>query len=252
MQAKQKLSAVIITFNEADRIVQCLNSVDFCDEVIVVDSGSRDNTTQLAESAGAKVVKQEWLGYGRQKQFAVDQASNNWVLCIDADEKISVELRDSILKCLEGPGYSAYLMPRCNRFLGHWLKHGEGYPDKSLRFFDRQHARWSDDDIHEKVITSKPLGELDGDLLHESQDTLEKYLAKQNRYTTLQAEAMIANGKEVGILKLVVNPVFRFIKFYLIRKGFMDGLPGFVHIMIGCMNTFIKYAKVLEARKHAK
>jgi hypothetical protein len=129
--------------------------------------------------------------------------------------------------------------------MGRYLRHGEGYPDWSLRFFDRRHARWSADAVHEKVLTEAEIGTLAGDLLHDTAETLDSYLAKQNRYTTLAAEAALAAGRRASVVQLLVSPVLRFIKFYLLRRGFLDGVPGLVHILIGCQNSFIKYAKML-------
>lgn len=240
------LSAVVITLNAAAQLRACLESIAFAQEIIVVDSGSNDGTVALAQAIGARVVHKEWLGFGRQKQFAVAQATNGWVLCLDADERVSAELRAAIQGALTAPEFKAYEMPRRNCFMGRWLKHGEGYPDFNLRLFHRDHARWSDDDIHEHVLTSAPIGRLDGDLLHESETSLHDYIVKQNRYTTLQAQRLFAAGKRASHLRLWLNPLFRFIKFYFLRRGFMDGVPGFVHIVIGCQNSFLKYAKLRQ------
>lgn len=240
------LSVVIITLNEESRLEKCLESVSFADEIVVVDSGSQDRTVSIALSFRARVIQQKWLGFGPQKQFGVEQASYDWVLCIDADEQVSPELAASIRKAMEAPSANAWQMPRRNRFMGRWLKHGEGYPDLSLRLFHREHARWSDDQVHETVEADCPVGQLNGDLLHESEETLADYLTKQNRYTSLQAQSLFERGRIPGASRLVLSPVLRFIKFYLIRQGFRDGLPGFVHICIGCMNSFMKYAKTIE------
>ena len=243
------LSAVIITKNAATQIGACLASLAFADEVLVVDSGSTDGTVDIARAAGARVLQAEWLGFGRQKQFAVTHAAHDWVLCLDADERVSDALRASIVSALMSPRATAYAMARCNRFMGHWLRHGEGYPDWSLRLFDRRHARWSDDPVHEKVLANARPARLSGDLLHDSAETLDRYLDKQNRYTTLQAEAMRAAGKHASLVRLVLSPLARFIKFYVIRLGFLDGQAGLVHIAIGCMNSFNKYAKLLALQR---
>jgi hypothetical protein len=129
------------------------------------------------------------------------------------------------------------------------LKHGEGYPDWSLRLFDRRQARWSKDAVHEKVETSADIGELTGDLLHDSAESIASYLTKQNRYTTLAAEMAIKSGKRSGFAQIILSPLVRFIKFYFLRQGFRDGLPGLIHIAIGCFNSFSKYAKMLERQK---
>lgn len=256
---RQPLSVAIITLNAAAQLEACLQSAAFADEIVVVDSGSSDGTQALAERYGARVIPQSWLGFGPQKQFAVDAAKHDWVLCLDADERVTPALQAAIQAALEirpnsastAADTHAYRFPRCNRFLGRYLKHGEGYPDWSLRLFNRRHARWSDDAVHEKVVSDGPVCILQADLLHDSAESLSTYLTKQNRYTSLAAEMALAAGKRSSLGRVVLSPVVRFIKFYFIRQGFRDGLPGFVHIAIGCFNSMIKYAKMLERQNAA-
>ncbi len=244
---RQPLSVVIITLNAASQLAECLASVRFANEVVVVDSGSTDGTRELALAAGARVIEQAWLGFGRQKQFAVEVACHDWVLCLDADERVSEALRGALENALKSPStVTAYRFPRRNRFLGRYLRYGEGYPDWSLRLFDRRQARWSDDAVHEKVIAQGAVGTLSGDLLHDSAETLASYLNKQNRYTSLAAEMAVGAGKRAGAGRVLFSPLVRFLKFYLVRQGFRDGLPGLIHIAIGCFNSFIKYAKMRE------
>ena len=247
--SRAPVSAVIITRDAASQLPACLASLDFVDEIVVVDSGSRDTTCDIAREAGARLVLQDWLGFGPQKQFAVGQARNDWVLCLDADERVSPALRADLCRVLASPRQRSYRMARCNRFLGRWLRHGEGYPDWSLRLFDRRAARWSDDAVHERVLGEAPPGTLTGDLLHESAETLSDYFAKQNRYTSLQAQALVASGRRIHAGHLLLSPLLRFVKFYLLRRGFLDGLPGLIHILIGCGNSFAKYAKAIEIRR---
>ncbi len=250
--SSQALSAVVITLNAARELDACLASVAFAQEILVVDSGSTDGTIELAQARGARVVPHAWLGFGRQKQFAVSQAAHDWVLCVDADERVSEALRRSIVAELPAPRGFVYSMARCNRFMGRWLRHGEGYPDWNTRLFHRAHARWSDDPVHEHVLTTAPVVRLAGDLMHESAESLERYLDKQNRYTTLQAERMLADDRGAGALHLVFSPLVRFLKFYVFRLGFLDGVPGLVHISIGCMNSFHKYAKLRALKRPAQ
>ena len=167
---RQPLSVAIITLNAATQLAACLESVRFADEVVVVDSGSNDGTQALAERLGAKVIAQDWLGFGPQKQYAVENAGHDWVLCLDADERVTPALQASIENALKlpltlGPAVvpmvAAFRFARCNRFLGRYLRHGEGYPDWSLRLFDRRQARWSNDAVHEKVETPCSVGEFD-------------------------------------------------------------------------------------------
>lgn len=251
------ISAVIITLNEAENIRRCLESVNFCDDIVVVDSGSTDDTCSLAESCGARVIQQQWLGYGPQKRFAVEQAKNDWVLCIDADEVISPELQQSIthidwqMSDNTLNDIAGFTMPRCNHFMGKPLRYGEGYPDLSLRLFNRLRGQWSEDKVHEGVELTGNSERLQGDLLHFSQETLSQYLEKQNRYTTLQAQALFTRGKRCSASRCFTAPLVRFIKFYVVRRGFLDGAPGFIHIVIGCMNSFNKYAKLLELQQQA-
>jgi len=242
--ARARVSAVVITLNAAGQLAECLASVAFADEILVVDSGSTDGTRELAQKYGARVVAQDWLGFGRQKQFAADQAANDWVLSLDADERVSPELAASLVRALQSPTASVYRMARRNRFMGRWLRHGEGYPDWSARLYHRGKARWSEDMVHEKLLYASTPGTLEGDLLHESAQDLGRYLDKQNRYTTLAAAALHEQGRSAGVVELILSPLVRFIKFYFLRLGFLDGVPGLVHISIGCMNSFIKYAKL--------
>lgn len=250
------LSAVLITLNAEKQLPAALNSLKFCADIVVVDSNSSDNTVELARQLGARVLQQSWLGFGPQKQFAVTQAKYDWVLCLDADERITPMLESSIRAVMHQanqgllPGdVAGFDLARCNFFLGRYLRHGEGYPDYSRRLFNRNKADWSSDAVHEKVegkISGARFEKLQGDLLHESAESLESYLNKQNRYTSIQAQAMADRDKWPGLGKLVLSPVVRFIKFYVVRKGFLDGWPGLVHIAIGCFNSFMKYAKTRE------
>lgn len=242
----QPLSVVLVVHNAEAQLPACLASVPFADEVVVVDSGSSDGTAACAGQHGARVLQRDWMGFGLQKQFAVAQARNDWVLCLDADERVSPELERSIRAALEAPVAPVYRMRRRNRFLGRWLSHGEGYPDWSTRMFDRRNAAWSDDPVHEKVLYSVTPGTLAGDLLHESAEDIANYLQKQNRYSTLAAQQLFERGHNGGAFQLVLSPFVRFTKFYILRLGFLDGLPGLVHTSIGCASSFMKYAKLIE------
>ncbi|HET6720856.1 MAG TPA: glycosyltransferase family 2 protein, partial [Rhodocyclaceae bacterium] len=246
------LSVAVITKNEASRLAACLASVaGLADEVVVVDSGSSDGTVALAEALGARVIVTDWPGFGVQKNRAVAACRNDWVLCLDADERLSPELAASLRALFaaspqQRPARVAYQFARCNHFLGRYLRHGEGYPDWSLRLFDRRAARWSEDPVHETVRTDGPVGRLTGDLIHDSADRLENYLAKQNRYTSLAAQDTRRQAVAGLALRMITSPLLRFVKFYFLRRGFLDGLPGLIHILIGCINSFSKYAKRIE------
>ena len=248
------LSLVVITRDAAHELAACLTSAEFAAETIVVDSGSSDDTAALAARLGARVIVHAWEGFGPQKHFAVGQARHDWVLCLDADERVTPELAAAIAALFAGdgshatalaePAAAAYAMARRNRFLGRWLAHGEGYPDWNVRLFDRRRARWSADTVHEKVVADGPVVRLRGDLLHASAESIDAYIAKQNRYTTVQAAAMHARGERASIAQLVCSPVARFLRFYVLRLGFLDGAAGFAHIAIGAFASFLKYAKL--------
>jgi glycosyltransferase involved in cell wall biosynthesis len=240
------LSLVIIARDAAHELSDCLASAAFAAETVVVDSGSSDDTAAIAVRCGARVIEHAWEGFGPQKNFAVRQARHDWVLCLDADERVSPELAAAIaaLFAQAGPAAAAYTIARRNRFLGRWLAHGEGYPDWNVRLFDRRRARWSDDLVHEKVVADAPAAKLDGDLLHASAESIDAYIAKQNRYTTVQAGQMHARGERASAAQLVVSPVARFLRFYVFRLGFLDGVAGFAHIAIGAFASFLKYAKL--------
>ncbi len=246
---KIPLSVAVIARDAAAQIGPCLESAAFADELLVVDSGSTDGTPDVARRHGARVETRPWLGFGRQKQEAVSLARHDWVLCLDADERITPELERSIREALASQRYHAWRLARRNRFLGRWLAHGEGYPDWTVRLFHRAHASWSNDEVHEAVLTTVQLGRLEGDLLHDSAEDVATYMAKQNRYSSLHAQALYRQGVRAGYWRLAASPLARFVKFYLFRLGFLDGGPGFAHIMIGCGNAFHKYLKLIELQQ---
>ena len=251
-QEKIPLTVAIIAHNAGRQIGPCLASAAFADEILVVDSGSTDETVEIVRRHGGRVETKEWLGFGRQKQYAVSIARNDWVLCLDADERVSDRLAESIRAALASRRYKAYRMARRNSFLGAWLAHGEGYPDWTLRMFHRTSAGWSNDDVHEAVLTTVEVGRLDGDLLHDSAEDVATYVAKQNRYTTLHAQALFNQGVRASAWRLIASPLARFVKFYFVRLGFLDGGPGFAHIVIGCHSTFLKYLKLIELQRGAR
>jgi glycosyltransferase involved in cell wall biosynthesis len=240
------LSLVLITRDAAHELAACLASASFADEIVVVDSGSGDDTVAVARGAGARVVEHAWEGFGPQKNFAVGEARHDWVLCLDADERVTPPLAAAIVALFAAgpPPAPAYALARRNRFLGRWLAHGEGYPDWNVRLFDRRHARWTLDPVHEHVVAERTPVRLAGDLEHASAESIEAYIAKQNRYTTLQAQAMHARGEHAGAWRIVVSPLARFFRFYVLKGGFLDGVAGFAHIAIGAFASFLKYAKL--------
>jgi glycosyltransferase involved in cell wall biosynthesis len=241
---RARLSVSIIAKNESRHIRDCIESVSFAEEILVVDSGSDDDTVTIAEAAGARVVLQDWLGYGAQKRFAVDAASHDWVLCLDADERVDATLATEIQSVLSSPQSFAYELPMQQRFMGRMLNHGDGFPLWKLRLFHRKYAQWSDDPIHESVQTKEHPLRLHGKLLHLPDISLHEWIEKQNRYTTMQAEYLLARGKRASLSRLTISPFWRFVKYYLLQRGFLDGIAGLVHAALNAAFVFSKYAKL--------
>lgn len=244
---KAPLSACIITFNEADRIEACLASLAFCDDIVVVDSGSTDGTAALAAQLGARVIQHPFVGFRSQKAFAVGQAAHDWVLCLDADERVDVTLRDSIerVRATGFAGASGYRFSRLSEYFGAFLKHGNAYPDRVLRLFDRRAGGWRGTrEIHEAVTVDGPVQRLAGDLQHHPYRSLAEQLAKQERYAQMMAEHLFATGKRATIGKMLLNPVWRFVRGYIIRGGFLDGWRGLVYALVRIEYVRRKFLKL--------
>jgi glycosyltransferase involved in cell wall biosynthesis len=238
-----RLSACIITYNEADRIEACLRSVSFCDEIIVVDSHSTDATRQIASSLGARVVERDWPGYRSQKQFAVDTASGDWVLCLDADERVSGELRVEIeaLRASGFPEHAGWSVPRITAYFGRFLRHGNTYPDRLIRLFDRRRGGWRGEEIHENTQVTGSVGRLKGHLEHFSYRSLTDHHNRMARYADLMARALFARGKRCGLLKVLFNPQWRFLRGYFLRLGVLDGWRGLVFALVEANYVRRKY-----------
>jgi glycosyltransferase involved in cell wall biosynthesis len=228
------LSACIITYNEVDRIEECVRSVDFCDEVIVVDSHSTDGTRERAAARGARVIERDWPGYRSQKQFAVEAAHNDWVLCLDADERVSDELRAEIesWRQREFGDFAGWSVPRITHYFGRFLRHGNAYPDRLTRLFDRRRGGWVGREIHENTRVQGRIGRLKGHLEHYSYRSLTDHLGRMQRYADLMGQALYDDGKRCGLAKVLLNPQWRFFRGYLLRLGFLDGWRGLVFALV--------------------
>jgi glycosyltransferase involved in cell wall biosynthesis len=237
------LSACIITYNEADRIEACLRSLSFCDELLVVDSHSSDGTRELAAALGARVIARDWPGYRSQKQFAVDSAAHEWVLCVDADERVSEKLRAEILALRERgfAGAAGWSVPRITDYFGRFLRHGNAYPDRLVRLFDRRRGGWSGEEIHENTKVAGRIGRLSGHLEHFSYRSLSDHLSRMQRYADLMAQALYERGRRCGLVPVLVNPQWRFVRGYLLRLGFLDGWRGLVFALIEANYVRRKY-----------
>jgi glycosyltransferase involved in cell wall biosynthesis len=246
------LSVVIITFNEAGRIERCLESVrSVADEIIVLDSGSTDETVQIAEKRGAKTYYEPFAGYIEQKNKALTYASNRYVLSLDADEALSPELIESIRKAKAHFSFDVYSMNRCTSYCGKFIRHGSWYPDRKTRLFDKAKAHWGGVNPHDKVITADncSLQFLQGDILHYSYDTLEEHIAQNNRFSSIAARAYFAKGKRARYWHFLLNPSWAFLHSYIVCRGFLDGFRGYVIARNIAHMTFMKYYKLMALQK---
>ena len=232
-----RLSACVITFNEADRIPACIESLAFCDEVVVVDSGSTDGTREIAAAHGARVIEHAFEGFRAQKDFAVAQARHAWVLCLDADERVTPTLRASI-EAARDAGFvdaAGFRFARSTAYFGAFLRHGNAYPDRVLRLFDRRRGGWrAGREIHEHAVVDGDVATLAGDLEHVAYRSLDDQLARYRRYAAMMATHMHASGRRARLHHLVVNPAWRFLRGYVLRAGFLDGWRGF---LFACMEA---------------
>ncbi|MDI6782173.1 MAG: glycosyltransferase family 2 protein [bacterium] len=240
------VSVIIITHNEEKNILACLESVKWADEIVVVDAFSLDNTKKLAEGFGAKVFQREWPGYGRQKNYALSKASMDWILSLDADERITPELAEEIQEMIQNPAIDGYQICRKAYFLGKWIRHSGWYPDYCLRLFRKGKAVFAEKPVHEYVELDGRMGRLKGAMLHYTDNDLNHYLAKLQSYTTLAADELVARGKKASIVDLITRPMFIFLKMYILKKGFLDGMHGFILAILSSFYVFVKYAKVWE------
>ncbi len=230
-----KLSIVIITKNEEIFISDAIKSSLFADEIIIVDSGSSDKTCEIARNLGAVVHKNAWLGFGAQKNFAIKLAKNDWVFVLDSDERISKGLKEEILEVLKKPLYQGYFVPRLNNFWGKTIKSCGLYPDYSIRLFNKEYSCFNEVNVHESVQLKTKAGYLKNDMIHLAYDSIEEFIQKQNRYSSL-------NNKQ-SILKAIINPYWTFFKLFFIKKGFLDGWRGFLIAKLYAQYTFWKYIK---------
>ncbi|HEY6001206.1 MAG TPA: glycosyltransferase family 2 protein [bacterium] len=252
-EPRATLSVCVIAGNEEDRIAGCLASVAWADEIIVVDSVSADRTAEIARASGARVIVREWPGYVAQKNFALEQATGDWVLCLDADERISPRLAEGIRGVLAGDGgaFAAYRMARRTFHLGRWILHGGWYPDRKVRLVRRGRARWGGIDPHDRLEPDGAIGDLAGDIEHYTYRDIADHLRTIDRFTTVAARELHARGRGGALRGMLLHPPAKFLKMYLLKAGFLDGAPGFVIAVLGGYYVFLKYAKLWELRRAA-
>ena len=239
-----RITATIITLNEERNIARSIESLRCCDQIVVLDSGSVDRTVELATKLGAVVVEDSWHGYANQKNLAAEHAGNDWILSLDADEALSEALEGEIWNLKKrGPAHDAYTMPRMAQYMGRWILHGGWYPDRKIRLYNRQKARWMGDFVHESVVVDGRIGHFESNLLHFTCDSLSEHLRTMDRYTTLAAEELVSRKAKIGLSKLIVDPGWTFVRSYFLQRGFLDGLEGLTLAHMAAFYTFLKYAK---------
>jgi glycosyltransferase involved in cell wall biosynthesis len=246
MPERSPVSACIITLNEAERIDACLDSLAFCDEIVVVDSGSTDGTRERAAARGARVIVREFIGYRTQKDFAVRAARHDWVLCLDADERVTPSLRAAIeAQRARGFADAGYRFARATEYFGAFLRHGNAYPDRVLRLFDRRRGGFRGErEIHEHASVDGNVAMLAGDLEHHAYRSLADQLDRLERYARLMAEHLHASGKRAHLYKIVVNPFWRFLRGYVLRAGFLDGWRGLIYAYVEANYVRQKFIKL--------
>lgn len=251
-----KISAVIISLNEEHNIAAVVESVDFADEVVVVDSGSTDKTREIAESLGARVLVNPWPGFSAQKQFATDAAENDWILSLDADEKTSPILRSEILDIMHnGPAADGYRIPRLSYYLGRAIRHGGWYPDHQLRFFNRQRGRWNGRVIHESVqiAPGATVGTLKGEIIHHTvASTSEHARMIQERYAPLAAEQMLNDGRRSSRFRAAASGLTSFVRSYFFRLGILDGYAGFCIAYFAARHNLLKHRLLIDLQRKAR
>ncbi len=252
-----RLSIALITYNEAARLRACLASVAFADEVVIVDNGSTDGTVELARSLGARVLQTpDWPGFGVQKNRALDMAEGDWILSIDADEQVTPELKAQILKAIgdgdvAGDGCVAYTVNRRSSYCGQYMRHSGWYPDRVLRLFRRGQARFSVATVHESLQTGGPVGQIEGDLLHQSFADFESVLDKINRYSTASAKALAQRGRQGSFGQAVAHGAWAFFRTYVLKRGFLDGQLGLALAISNAEGTYYRYLKLWLAQRPA-
>lgn len=239
-----QISATIVTLNEERNIARAIESLRCADEVVVVDSGSTDQTREIAIRLGARVLEEPWRGYAAQKNFAAASAANDWILSIDADESITEELEAAILTLKkDGVRFDGYSFPRLAQYLGRWIRHSGWYPDRKVRLYDRRKAEWVGEYVHESVRVNGTTGQLDGNLLHYTCASLSEHLRTLDRYTSLAARELVVQKKAVTLMRLTVDPAWTFFRTYVLQRGFLDGRQGIAIAWMAALYTFLKYAK---------
>lgn len=245
---REKISACVISFNEEKKIARCLQSLTWCDEIVMMDSFSTDRTIEIARAFTDKIYQQEWLGYVGQRNMVREKASHPWIFYVDADEEVSPELRKEIINEFEAGtgGFVAYEFPRLVYFLGKWIRHGEWYPDIKLRLFKRDFGRTEGTEPHDRVAVTGPVKRLKAPVYHYTYGEISDQLNTLNRFSSIGAQQRFVQDRRFLWLDLLFHPFFRFLKGYVLKRGFLDGTHGFLIAACCAFSAFAKYAKHWE------
>ena len=243
-----KLSVYVMAFNEKEKIKDCLESVKWADEIILMDSFSTDGTVEIALRYGAKIVQKEFVGFGKLRNIAIDNCSNEWVLSVDADERVTEELKNEIIqKLAKGPDADAYYVPRKSHFLKYWVRHCGWYPDyRQPQFFNKKKMRYTEQLVHETYELNGKIGYLKGHILQYPFLSLDQFFKKMDRYSSLRAEEMFRDGKRFSLFQMIINPASMFFRMYIAKVGFLDGKVGFILSVLYSYYTMTKYIKLWE------
>ena len=245
-----KITATVITFNEEHNIAAALESLSWADEIIVVDSESTDHTVEIAHRFTDRVFVRPWPGYSAQKNFAAEQASGDWIFSLDADERVSEELKREIEQIRRGaqPTAAAFEMPRSTFYLGRWIKHSGWRPDYKRRLYRRDRARWRGDYVHETLDVNGEVQKLTGNILHYTVRDASEHHLRMDRYTTLAAEEAHTRGESASLVTLLLSPTLVFVRSYLLKLGFLDGAAGLAIARFAAHYDFLKRLKLWEKR----
>jgi len=246
------LSVILITKNESTHISRCLESVSWADEIIVLDSGSSDDTVEQCKNFTDLVFETDWPGFGPQKQRALDKATGDWVLSIDADEWVTPELKGEIFEAIKSNTTNGFSIPRLSRYCGREMKHGGWWPDHVLRLFQRQHGHFTDDVVHERVIVNGTKSNLKHPLKHDAFVDTSEVLVKINQYSSLGAEKLLSKGKKTSFGKILIKTFWTFFKTYILKLAFLDGRQGFMLSVSNAEGTYYKYLKLLDIQDNNK
>jgi glycosyltransferase involved in cell wall biosynthesis len=247
------ISATIITHNEAANIARAIRSLDCADEILVVDSGSTDETVKIAAELGARTINHPWEGFAAQKSFAVAQASHDWILSLDADEELNEDARAAIRDWKQStPSVGAYRFARRAQYLGRWILHSGWYPDWKIRLFHRGKARWAGDYVHESVVADGPVETMNGEILHYTCDSLDDHRKRIEFYTDLAAREMFERGQRAGLAQRLLAPPWVFLNTYFLRLGVLDGVPGFLIAWMAALYVHRKYDKLGQLQQSSR